>query len=361
MSQDRNKGLLAAAAATSIALGALVPLAATAQSPSAPAASAPAASAPAMPTLPTPEKTALTIGLSVTETSQYAAKLAEQAGIWQKYGITPTVIVFEGDGKTMQALQAGQLDIGFIGVSAAINSQVTDAPVKILSTNATILSDNLISVPEVTNADELRGKCVAVSTYGGTSHGSSLLSLQALGLTPADVVITEIGGQSARIAALEGGACQAAVVDVALEQEMLAKGFNSLTNLKEERLPWGRSGAGVTEEWLAANPNTALVALAAVLEAQNLMWTDPEAAAAFYNEFTELNDPELAASLIADFQEIGNRTMMWVDEAFENPKTVLSTVNPDIADVPVTEAFDRSFLEQLVSLGVYDALGVPME
>lgn len=355
MSQDRKRRMLAVAATTTIALGTLVPLTAGAQSPD------PAASMPAMPALPTPEKTELSIGLSVTETSQYAAKLAEQAGIWQKYGITPTVTVFEGDGKTMQALQAGQLDIGFIGVSAAINSQVTDAPVKILSTNATVLSDNLISVPEVTNADELRGKCVAVSTYGGTSHGSAILSLQALGLTPADVVITEIGGQSARISALEGGACAAAVVDVALEQEMLAQGFNSLTNLKEERLPWGRSGMGVTAEWLAANPNTALVAMVAILEAQNSMWADPEAAAGYYNEFTELDDPELAASLIADFQEIGNRTMMWTDEAFENPKQVLATVNPDIIDVPVADAYDRTIIDSLVTMGVYDALGVPLE
>lgn len=187
------------------------------------------------------------------------------------------------------------------------------------------------------------------------------MGLAALGLTPADVVITEVGGQSARIAALEGGACQAAPVDVALEAEMVGKGFNVLVNLKDAGTEWGRSGMGVTREWLAANPNTATVALAAVLEAQNMMWADPEAAAGFYNEFTELNDPELAASLIADFQSVGNRTMMWTDSAFENPKAVLSTVNPDISEVDVSTAYDRSQLEKLVELGVYDALGIPME
>lgn len=351
MSQVQMRRLLVVAATTSIAVGALA-LPAVAQSP--------AASMAAMPALPAPEKTTLNIGLSVTETSQYAAKLAEQAGIWAKYGITPSIQVFEGDGKTMQALQAGQLDIGFIGVSAAINSQVTDAPVVILGTNAIILSDNLISVPDVKTADDLRGKCVAISTFGGTSHGSSILSLQALGLTPADVVITEIGGQSARIAALEGGACQAAVVDVALQADMEAKGFNALTNLKEAQLPWGRSGFGVTKEWLAANPNTALVALAAVLEGQNTIWADPATAAQHYAAFREIELPE-AEALIADFQTVGDRTMMWVDGAFENPKLILSTVNPDIAEVDITTAYDRSYLENLKALGVYDALGIPTE
>ena len=68
--------------------------------------------------LPTPEKTDIKIGLSVTETSQFAAKLAEMAGIYEKNGLKTEITVFEGDGKVMQALQAGQLDIGFGGTSA---------------------------------------------------------------------------------------------------------------------------------------------------------------------------------------------------------------------------------------------------
>jgi ABC-type nitrate/sulfonate/bicarbonate transport system substrate-binding protein len=149
-------------------------------------------------------------------------------------------------------------------------------------------------------------------------------------------------------------------VDAAQRGEMEELGFNFLVDLKAAGLPWGRSGMGVTEEWLAANPNTALVLAASVLEAQNLMWTDPETAAAEYAEFTQ-SDPELAASLIADFLEIGNRRMMWTDEAFENPKRVLATVNPDIANVAVSDAYDRSILEQLEAMGYYDYLGIPDE
>lgn len=339
-------------------------------SPSQPASVAPPSAEPSGsasaspsgdPTLPEPEKTSIRIGLSVTETSQFAATLADLEGIYQKNGIdTVELTVFEGDGRVMQALQAGQLDIGFGGVSAYVTSQTTDVPVVALAVNAKILSDELVSTADVTNADQLRGKCVAVSTYGGTSHGAVILSLEALGLTPEDVVITEVGGQSARIAALQGGACAAAPVDVSRHDEMEGLGFNFLVNLKEEALPWGRSGLGVTEEWLAENPNTALVVAASVLEAQNLMWTDPETAAEHYAEFTQ-DTPENAEALIADFQEIGNRRMMWEDEAFENPKRVLATVNPEIADVPVTDAFDRSVLEQLESMGYYDFLEIPEE
>jgi len=333
----------------------------TAPAPStAPAASDAPVESAAPGTLPTPEKTDIKIGLSVTETSQFAAKLAEMAGIYEKNGLTVQTTVFEGDGKVMQALQAGQLDVGFGGTSSFITSQGTDVPVVGLAVNAVVLTDLLTTTADVKTADDLRGKCVAVSTYGGTSHGAVILSLKALGLTPDDVVITEVGGQSARIAALQGGACAAAPVDAAKKAEMEDLGFNFLVDLKAEQLPWGRSGLGVTEEWLAANPNTATVVAASVLEAQNLMWTDPDLAAEKYAEFTQ-DELETAKALILEFQGTGNRTMMWEDAAFQNPKDVLVTVNPDIVDIPVTDAFDRSVLDDLKASGYYDFLGVPAE
>jgi ABC-type nitrate/sulfonate/bicarbonate transport system substrate-binding protein len=325
-----------------------------------PATEAPA-SQPAMGEVPAPEQTSLKIGLSVTETSQFAAKLAQMANIYQKYGFDSVEVnVFEGDGKTVQALQAGQLDIAFVGVSSAITSQTTDAPIKIISVNAQVLSDLLTSVADVTSADDLRGKCVAVSTYGGTSHGAVILALQSLELTPQDVVITEIGGQSARIAALEGGSCQAAPIDAAQRDAMVAEGFNFLVDLKQAGTPWGRSGAGVSVEWMASHPNTMLAFEAALLEAQNMMWDDVATAAKNYAEFAQIDLAE-AEHLIGDFQEIGNRTMMWSEAAFENPKTVLASVNPDVADVDVTTAYDTSILDQLKAMGVYEKLGVPTQ
>ncbi|HUQ78477.1 MAG TPA: ABC transporter substrate-binding protein [Patescibacteria group bacterium] len=329
-------------------------------SAAAPSVAASVAPSVALGTLPTPEKTDIKIGLSVTETSQFAGKLAELAGIYKKNGLNVQVTVFEGDGKVMQALQAGQLDVGFGGTSSFITSQTTDVPVKGLAVNAVILTDELVSTANVKTADDLKGKCVAVSTFGGTSHGAVILSLKALNLTANDVVITEVGGQSARIAALQGGACAAAPVDAARHKEMAGLGFNFLVNLKEAKLPWGRSGLGVTEEWLAANPKTATVVAASVLEAQNMIWTDPDKAAEFYAAFTQSTVPE-AKALILEFQQIGNRPMTWTDEAFQNPKDVLATVNPAMKDVPVTDAFDRSVLDNLKAIGFYEANKIPTE
>jgi ABC-type nitrate/sulfonate/bicarbonate transport system substrate-binding protein len=138
---------------------------------------------------------------------------------------------------------------------------------------------------------------------------------------------------------------------------MTDQGFNVLINLKDAGLPWGRSGMAVTEEWLAANPNTALNILAATLEGQDTIFSDADTAVANYAEFAQVEE-DTARAIVEDFQTVGNHSMIWVDKAFETPKEVLATVNPDISDVDVADAYDRGPSETLQELGYYDALGI---
>lgn len=311
-------------------------------------------------TLPTPETTDITIGVSVTEVSQFAAILAQQLGLYEKYGLNvemPTV--FEGDGRAVAALQAGQIQIAFTGTSSALSSQLTDAPYQDIAVNAMLLTDDLVCQGTIKSAADVAGKTIAISTFGGTSNAAALLSLKSLDYAATDAVITQVGGQSARLAALEGGSIDCAIVDSNLEQEMIDKGFYIAVRLKEAGIEYGRSGMGALEEWLAANPNTALVALAAVLEAQNTIFEDPATATAKYAEFRQIDAAD-AEKQIADFATVGNRSLMWTDEAFNNARKTLAIINPDIIDVPVADAFDRSFLEKLVEIGFYEKIGVPV-
>ena len=310
-------------------------------------------------TLPAPELADISIGLSVTEVSQYAAVLASQLGIYEKYGLNVEYTVFEGDGRAVAALQAGQIDIAFTGTSSAISSQLTDAPYKDIAVNAMLLTDNLTCQGSIKTPADVKGKTIAISTFGGTSNAAALLSLKALGYSATDAVITQVGGQSARIAALTGGSIDCAIVDSNLEADMVAQGFSILVRLKEAGIEYGRSGMGALEEWLAANPNTALVALAAVLEAQNIIFDTPNVAITAYAAFRQI-DTEAATKQITDFGQVGNRSLMWSDEAFNNARKTLAIINPDIIDVPVTDAFDRSFLEKLVEIGFYEKIGSPV-
>lgn len=310
--------------------------------------------------IPPPDVASITVGVSVTEMSQYAAVLAQQLGLYQKYGLTvelPTV--FEGDGRAVAALQADQVQIAFTGTSSAISSQLTDAPYVDIAVNALLLTDNLTCQAGIDTADEVKGKSIAISTFGGTSNAAALLSLQALGLTPADAVITPTGGQDVRLAALVGGSVDCAIVDSNLESDMVAQGFAIAARLKEAKIEYGRSGMGVLESWLAAHRSTAVAATAAVLEAQHTIFTDEATAVAKYMEFRQITEED-ATKQVQDFVAVGNHSLGWTDNAFNNARKTLAMVNPDIVDVQVADCFDRSILQELVDIGFYAKIGAPV-
>ncbi len=336
--------------------GAVTPSAAPTGTPTAVAPSA--AVTPEPGTLPTPELSKLAIGLSVTEMSQYAATLAAQLGIYKKYGIDVEVSAFEGDARVVAALQAGQIQIALSGTSSSISSQLTDVPLNVIGVLAVILTDNLVCQSGIDTAEEVKGKTIAISTFGGTSNAAALLALKALGLKPNEAVITQIGGQGTRLAALQGGSVDCAIIDSNIEDEMIAQGFGIAAKLKDAGIAYGRSGVSVTKEFLAANPNTVLVVLAAILEAQNVIFTDPASVIPYYVAFTGLEE-EKAAQQVNNFVLIGNRSLMWTDEALRNPQKAIAMINPDIIDVDVADVGNRTFLETLAANGFYDKIGSP--
>jgi NitT/TauT family transport system substrate-binding protein len=325
------------------------------------AAGSPVAVASGPIVLPAPEKKTIKIGLSTGgESSQFAEYLAEQLGYYKTIGGFDSVEVssLQGDAKVVQAIVAGGLDLGVLGVSGAINSAATDSPIKILSINGVTLTDGLVCGPTIKTAADVKGKQIAISSFGSTAHGSTILLLEGIGLTEKDVTLTQVGNQDARLAAVKAGSVACAPIDLAQKAAVTAAGLNTITDNKSSGKQWGRSGLGATTDFITANPNTVLGVVASVLAAQNYMFTNTDDAAAKFAEYSQ-QTPENAKSVIADYVSVANRSMSWSDEAFTNPQKVLSAVNPQMANVDITKTYDRSFLQKLVDLGFYTQIGNP--
>ena len=356
----RILALIAATGLVFAACGGTTPAA----SPTAPAATQAAKPAATEPSgeLPKPEVTTLRIGISTpNEPVQFAQKLADSLQLYQKYGFTSiTVTGFEGDGRALQALVAGQLDMFVGGATVAISSVVSDTPLKLVSMNSTVLTDGLWCTSAIKAPADVKGKAIAISTFGGTSHGAAILLLQGINLTDKDATIQQVGNQGTRIAALRGGSVGCAVVDMSQEKAMKDAGMNLLFDLSKSKLQWGRSGFMAKADFVQKNPNTVLVATAAALEAQNSMWKDPATAAKHFAAFAQVKD-DAAMSAITSFQTYGSRSFRFTEDAFKAPRNVMGTQNAAIANVDVTKAYDLSFLKKLEDIGFYKKIGAPTE
>jgi len=87
----------------------------------------------------------------------------------------------------------------------------------------------LMAQPTVRSPKDLKGKKIAVSSLGGTGAASARACLKALDLDPdKDMTFIVIGAASVRMAAMESGSVEAAIMPVPWNSRMKQKGFREM-------------------------------------------------------------------------------------------------------------------------------------
>ncbi|PZG01472.1 aliphatic sulfonate ABC transporter substrate-binding protein [Micromonospora deserti] len=110
--------------------------------------------------------------------------VAQEQGLWAKHGLKPNLKVFTNGPLQVQALNAGDLDFGYLGPGALWLPASGQA--KVIAVNSLGLADRVIAKPGITSIAALKGKTVGVPE--GTSGDMILrLALAQGGLSIDDV------------------------------------------------------------------------------------------------------------------------------------------------------------------------------
>ncbi|HYI66403.1 MAG TPA: ABC transporter substrate-binding protein [Candidatus Limnocylindrales bacterium] len=311
--------------------------------------------------LPPPELTEVRIALS-SERIEHVQYI-QATNLGEKYGFSNLEFIgFDGASPAAQALFAGQVDVADNSGGPVVSSLATDSPLIMTFVSRHNLTDILYGQPEVQSADDLRGGSIAISSFGSQSHAGAILALAALGLTPEDVTITQVGNDSARSAALEAGSVTASLNDSAIERQLADAGFNVLVRLAEEANVGGvvRSSLTFPQEFVDQYPNTVLNLTAMWMEA-NLKWREePDLMAERLSEVLEIPLDEARSDLDALLEE------PW--DPFDgrcNPDVMQFTLetllplNPELESVDPNDGCTNEFIDQLEELGFLQEIGVP--
>jgi len=140
------------------------------------------------------------------------------------------------------------------GAGTAFLAAVRGASVRILSHDFKSVLFYLMAQPDVQSPKDLKGKKIAVSSLGGTGAASARASLSALGLDPdRDMTFIVIGAASIRMAAMETGSVQAAIMPVPWNSRMRQKGFKELI-FAGKVISQPLTGIATTKEKIDRNP-----------------------------------------------------------------------------------------------------------
>ena len=213
-----------------------------------------------------------------------------EKGFYRNEGVDLQFRILRGD--LAIAAMVNSKDVDYIyGAGTAFLAAVRGAPVKILSHDFKSVLFYLMGQPNVQSAKDLRGKKIAVSSLGGTGAASARASIKALGLDPdKDVTYIVIGAASVRMAAMEAGSIEAAIMPVPWNFRMKQKGFKELI-FAGSVMSQPLTGIATTKDKIEKNPDQVRRVLRGFLRALRAMRQEKKDVVEFIGRKFNLDAP----------------------------------------------------------------------
>ena len=298
---------------------------------------------------------------SVTSESMTHVWVARERGLFKKHGIDMQFVLMPRNPLAIAALLTGEIDAAIIGPGHLINAGLSGAEVIGLANFNQKLDFRLNTRPDIKKPEDLRGKRIAVSGPGSTSHMVSMLSLQGLNIDPTAwkiAFLTIPGTEMNRRLALESGSVDATTLRGAMGDVYANKGYNLLYNLKSAGVTLPQNMLVTTRRTAAAKSQVIEGYLKATIEAIAMI-ADPankELVSRLLASNLRLSNPadveESYQAVINNYERAPHTTV----EGMKRLQKLLVQFNPKIAEVRVETLIDNSFMNKLESSGFIQGL-----
>lgn len=282
--------------------------------------------------------------------------VAKDKKIFDKYGFDAQLIFVSGGALVAQMLAAGEIQVAAGAPAALINLVAGGEKVALFLGLSNTSPFTLVTQPGIKSAAELKGKRLGTARFGGSSHISALIALEHLGLNAKrdNIIILQTGLDPERMAALEAKALDAAMLQTLAAKAMLAKGYTSLLNLNQAKIPYQNTVLAAKREWAHSKAGENFTR--AVIEGYAYVFNKENKQAVkevIARNLRLRNTEEAETFYLQALEELDRRPY----PTLEGMRTVLKYVaeqNPKAASVKAEEIVDTAVLKNLENEGFFD-------
>jgi ABC-type nitrate/sulfonate/bicarbonate transport system substrate-binding protein len=309
------------------------------------AASAPASAAPAAP----PALIPLAAANPVIGAVSMIVPVTTRLGLFQEYGLDATVTYIQSGQRTAASVIAGETPIAFSGGQPVISTQLSGGDLVSVAILVPRFTYDIQVAPNIERPEQLRGGLISSSSRGGTADMALQYLAEQWGMKlDEDVQVLATGGQPERLAALESGNVQAAMVEPPFSLIARRMGFRTLVNLRDSDYEAPSYGVITTRAYIASHEEVVRRFLRATVAGVHRLKTDPEGLVPLLVEEYKLDGPELAREMLAEVaQKIMPRAPYPTPRMFENTIRNLALTTPEVAQLRVEDLIEPRFIREM--------------
>ncbi|MBI4526302.1 MAG: ABC transporter substrate-binding protein [Deltaproteobacteria bacterium] len=291
------------------------------------------------------------VGVPAVSMGNMIIFVAKEAKLFEKHGLDADVVVMQGSGIASRALVAGSVAISPIATPTVMNAVLAGSDMVILAHTMPGVVQSLMVRPDIKRPEDLKGKTVAVTTFGSLTDFLVRHLAKIKGLNPdKDFALLQLGGDSDRLLALRQGKVPAAALSHPSYILAQRAGFFQFWDFfKEVDYPW--SEIATTRAQVRQDRDLVLRYMRAHLEGIARFKQDPEFAKKVIKKTLRLDDDSLAQESWDLFAQHRLAAPYPNIKGMKTSYEYVAQRRPDVYKHKPEEFVDTSFVEELDKSG----------
>ena len=278
--------------------------------------------------------------------------IAQDLKLFEREGLKTELLYINAAPRVMAAMLAGEIQIALSGVSPLVTTYAQGQRSRGDRRRGQYVA--IFARPEIRNPEDLRGKRIGITRFGGLTDFSAQYALKKWGLQPGkDVAIIQIGDASALMGALAGNAVQAATLQPPSTIPAAQLTYREPLDLSKAGLDYQNTVVLTTRSLVKRSPDTFRRFMRACSAALTVFHKQKETSLRVIARYLKGMDPIILEKSYEAYKA-------WVPEIpYVNQGGMETAVEltPGLSkEVKVSEIVDQSFVRELEQQGFYRPL-----
>ena len=299
----------------------------------------------------------VTLIYTFTSGSTLPVWVAQDAGLFKKNNLDVLLVSVQGSARGAQALLSGDADVAALGGEVVVLSALKGGNMKIFAGMVDVFPSTIFAAKNITRPEQLKGKKIAISTFGSSSDFSVRYALRNLGMNPdKDVTILQVGNQPNRFAALASGAVEATIINPPLTLQAKRMGYQPLVDLAASGLKYPQAELVSLPGYMKSREDVMRRLVRAYIEALYLIHTQKAPSQRALERFMKINDPQVIDDTIESYRNYFPKKPYPSVEALQFVIEYLAEKQPEIRKVEPGSLLEPRFVRELDESGSIDQL-----
>ena len=182
--------------------------------------------------------------------------IGQDLKLFEREGLKTQLIYINAAARVMAAILAGEVQIALSGVAGPVSALIRGSDPVAIAGAVNKLNVAIFARPEIHAPQDLKGKRLGITRFGGLYDFAANYALKRWGLQSGkDVVLIQIGDASSLVGALASNAIQAATLQPPFTIRAAQLGLRELLDLAKSDLEYQNTVVLTTRSLLRASPD----------------------------------------------------------------------------------------------------------